>query len=182
MSEASTAEAPATEAPEAEEATTSTEAFDQDRALAKIKKANDEARSLRTRIKELEAFESKIKELEDSQKSEAQKVQERAQKAEQDAAEARSELARERIARRYKIDDEDLELLGTGTEEQLEARAKRIAALNAAAAKIAAVAPPSEKPVEKLRPGVTGADASLAPPDAYPSSWRTAKTAQTRKE
>lgn len=174
--------APDVDAPEAETVETESEKFDADRAMAKIRKANDEAKGLRSRVKELEAYEAKVREIEEAQKSEAQKIQERADKAEQRAQAIEAELIRERIARRHKIDDDDLELLGTGTEDQLDARAKKIAALKAAAVGAAATAPPSDKPVQQLRPGATGAEKDIAPPDAYPSSWRTAKTAQTRKE
>ena len=157
------------------------EAFDQERAMDKINKANAEARNLRTRVKELEAYEAKVRDIEEAQKSEAQKIQERADAAEQRAKAAETELVRERIARRHKIDDDDLDLLGTGTEEQIEARAERLAALKAAAVAAQVTAPPSEKPTESLRPGATPAGKDISPPDAYPSSWRTART-QTRKE
>lgn len=174
--------APEVEAPEVETAETDSEKFDSERAMAKIRKANDEAKGLRSRVKELEAYEAKVREIEESQKSEAQKIQERADKAEQRAKDVEAELIRERIARRHKIDDDDLELLGTGTEEQLDARAKKIAAMRTAATGATVTAPPSDKPVQQLRPGATGAETDIAPPDAYPSSWRTARTAQTRKE
>jgi hypothetical protein len=161
------------EAPEAEQETA--EVFDQDRAMAKIKKANDEAKGLRSRVKELEAYEAKVREIEESQKSEADKVQERAAAAEKRASDAEAELARERIARRHHLDEDDMDLLGSGTEEQIEARAKKIAAKNAAVAAAAGTAPPSGKPVEKLRPGATTADKDLAPQDAYPAHWITKK-------
>ena len=182
MSETTTeVTAPEVEAPEAE-TTDESEKFDADRAMAKIRKANDEAKGLRSRVKELEAYEAKVREIEEAKKSESDKIQERAAKAEKDAQDARHELLVERIARRHHLDDDDMDLLGTGTEEQLEARAKKIAAKNAAAAGREVTGPPSDKPVSQLRPGATGTDKSIAPPDAYPSSWRTAKTAQTRKE
>jgi hypothetical protein len=181
MSETTTEVTEPVEAQEAETAAES-EQFVVARAMAKIRKANDEARGLRSRVKELEAYEAKVREIEESQKSEAQKIQERAEQAERDAQAARNELLVERIARRHRLDDDDMDLLGTGTEEQLEARAKKIAAKNAAAAGAQATAPPSGKPVEKLRPGATSTETDIEPQDAYPSSWRTAKTAQTRKE
>ncbi len=162
---------------EADEPTT--EAYDKERALAKITKANSEAKGLRARVKELEAYEAKVREFEESQKSEADKIQERAAAAEKRASDAETLLAVERIARRHQISDDDMDLLGTGTEEQIEARAKKIAAKNAAAAGVSATAPPSEKPIEKLRPGATSSEKDLAPQDAYPSTWRTAKTEKT---
>lgn len=176
MSETTTTDVTEPEAPEAEE---TEEAYDKERALAKIRKANDEAKGLRSRVKELEALEAKVRDYEDSQKSEAEKIQARAEKAEQRAHDVENELIRERIARRHHLDEDDMDLLGTGTEEQIEARAKKIAAKNAAVAATQATAPPSDKPVEKLRPGATSSDKDIAPPDAYPSSWRTARTQQT---
>lgn len=181
MSETTTTEAtPETEAPEAEETTTEQEPFDQARAMAKIKKANDEARGLRQRIKDLEQYEAKVRADEESQKTESQKIQESATKAEQRALAAETSLLRERVARRHKLDDDDMDLLGSGNEDEIEARAKRIAALKAAAEKPVAV-PPSEKPVEKLRPGATSTDRDISSPDAFPAHWRTAKSAPTSK-
>lgn len=52
------------------------EPFDQDRAMAKIRKANSEAANLRKRLQELEPLAAKAKELEDANKSELQKLQE----------------------------------------------------------------------------------------------------------
>lgn len=146
----------------------------------KALKAERDAR--RTAERALAERDARLKELEDRDKSEEEKRTERLAKAERERDDIRSELIRERIARRHKIDDDDLDLLGSGTEEEIEARAKKIAAKNAAAAGVAATVPPSEKPVEKLRPGATSTDKDITAPDAYPSSWRTAKTQQTRKD
>lgn len=165
--------APEVEAPEVDTASEESEKFDAERAMAKIRKANDEAKGLRSRVKELEAYEAKVREIEEAKKSEDQKIQERADAAEKRAQAVEAELLRERIARRHKIDEDDMDLLGSGTEEQIEARAKRIAAKNAAAAAVQATAPPSEKPVEKLRPGATGADKDITSQTAYPSHWST---------
>lgn len=179
MSETAVTE-PETEPLEGEE-----EAFDAERAKAKIAKANSEAKGLRARVKELESYEAQVKATEDAKKSEIDKAAERAAKAEQRAAEVEAELIRERIARRYSISDDDLDLLGSGSEEQITARAERLKAKNDAAAAATAKAdpPPSDRPTEKLRPGATPREAPAAEDkDAYPSSWRTARTAQTRKD
>lgn len=178
MSESAVTELEAEATPEVEEA----EEFDADRAKAKIAKANSEAKGLRARVKELEQYEAKAKADEDAKKPEIERLNERAAKAEQRAAEVEAELARERIARRHGISDEDMDLLGSGTEEQIEARAQRLAAKNAAAAGVQVTAPPSDRSVVKLRPGATPAETPPAETDAYPSSWRTAKTQQTRKD
>lgn len=59
--------------PEADKAE---DAFDADRAKAKIAKANQEAANLRKRLKELEPLALKAKELEDANKSETEKLSE----------------------------------------------------------------------------------------------------------
>lgn len=73
-------------APEADDA--EEEPFDKARAEAKIRKANSEAKSLRERLKALEPLAAKARELEDAQKTEAERLndqlaaaQERAEKA-----------------------------------------------------------------------------------------------------
>jgi hypothetical protein len=115
-----------------------------------------------------------LEQLREAQKSEQQKSAERAEKAERDAAETKAELIRERLGRRFHLDDDDLELLGTGTEEQLTARAERIKAKNdaLAAASGKSDAPPSDRPTQKLRPGASPVEAPPADTDAYPAHWR----------
>lgn len=164
------------EAPEAEQ--TQQEPFDEQRARDKISKVTSEAKGLRVRVKELEALESQVKAAEDAKKSEIERISDRAAKAEQRAQQVEAELIRERIARRHSISDDDLDLLGSGTEEQLEARAKRIADLKSAATPAASTAPPSDRSTAKLRPGATPAEAPAAQQDAYPAHWRTSR-AQT---
>lgn len=150
------------------------EPFDEQRALEKITKANSEAKGLRARVKELEAYEAKVREIEDAKKPELDRLSERATKAEQRAQQVETELIRERIARRHSITDDDLDLLGSGTEDQIEARAKRIAALKTAATP-ASVPPPSDRTREQLRPGATPAQAPAAETDAYPADWLPAR-------
>lgn len=174
----------ATEVPTDEQKPEAAEAAEQPKPLGengeKALRAEREAR--KAAEKSNAEMAARLKSIEDRDKSEAEKLADRAAAAEKAAADAQTELIRERIARRHKIDDEDLDLLGTGTEEQIEARAQRVAAKNAAAAALTATAPPSEKPVQQLRPGATSTDSSIAPADAYPSDWLTARTKQTRKE
>lgn len=76
--------------PEREEASKGEEPFDQDRAMAKIRKANSEAAKLRERLKQLEPLAQKAQELEDASKTEAQRLSETAEshKTRADTAEA----------------------------------------------------------------------------------------------
>lgn len=65
--------------------------------------------------------------LSESQKSEAQKQAEALRATETRAASAEAELAKARAALKYKnLTAEDLELLGSGTPEEIDARAKRL--------------------------------------------------------
>ena len=89
------------------------------RALAAERKA---ARDAQRQLVEARA---QLQAIEDAGKSELQKATDAAAKAQADADEARQELARERVARKHGLSDEDLELL-TGTEEQMERLAARI--------------------------------------------------------
>lgn len=76
----------------------------------------------------------------------------------------RLQVARERSARRHGLDDDLIELLGTGTDEQIEARAKTLAERIGAAASTPA-APVPRRPVENLR---GGGDPSAPPEETDP--------------
>ncbi|WP_264923137.1 hypothetical protein [Mycobacteroides chelonae] len=108
---------------------------------------------------------------------ENRRLRERAQNADADREgrlTAEAELARYRLATHYRINDpDDIELIGSGTPQEMEKRAQRIAALaatNAAVPPAQPTPPPSDRPVEGLKPG-----ASPAPPKpedtSYPASW-----------
>jgi chromosome segregation ATPase len=62
--------------------------FDADKAKQKINKANREAANLRKRIKDLEPLAQRAKELEDSQKTELERLTEQLQAAQSASAEA----------------------------------------------------------------------------------------------
>jgi hypothetical protein len=62
-----------------------------------------------------------------SQQTELQRAETARQAAEQTAQQASADLAKARAALKYKnLTDEDLDLLGTGTPEEMDARAKRL--------------------------------------------------------
>lgn len=125
------------------------EEFDKDRALETIRKQRENEAAAKKRAKELEA---KVKEFEDRDKSEAEKTAEARAKAEKEAADARSEANRLRAAIKYGLDEEDLDLLGSGDAEQIEARAKRLAE------RFSAKDEPPRRPRERLRSGATSVD------------------------
>lgn len=68
-------------------------------------------------------------ELEESQKTEQQKLTDKAAAAEAKAATTEAELARVKAAVKHGLTEDDLELLGThGTAEEIDARAEKLAA------------------------------------------------------
>lgn len=106
--------------PDAEttETTENVKTFDE----AYVKKLREEAAGYRT----------KLKEFEDRDKTELEKLQERATLAEQELEKARREQSRLSVATRHGIPAEHLDLLHGDTEEALEAQAQKIATLIAA--------------------------------------------------
>ena len=145
------------------------EPFDKDRAMETIRKQRD---SEKAALKRAEDAEAKAKAFEDRDKTDAQKTAEAKDAAEKKAAEKESEVLALRAAIKYGLDEEDLDLLGTGTEEQIEARAKRLSERGAAAKDDDT----RRRPRERLRPGA----APAAEPDendpkklaaAVPRGW-----------
>lgn len=103
------------------------------------KKALDaERRRARDLEKALKAANDKLAVIEDAEKTELQRATDAATKAQQEAESARQELARERIARKHRLSDDDTALL-SGSEEQMEALAARLAS---------ATIPPKQAPTE----------------------------------
>lgn len=137
-------EPPETDPPEGGE-----EELDLDRAKAKIAKANQEAASLRRRLKEAEPMAQKAREAEEAAKDEKTKLTEAKEAAAQEAAEARSEAIRLRMAIKHGLTEDDLDLLGSGSEEEIEARALRVAELS----KGQEPENNDRVPRERLRPG-----------------------------
>lgn len=134
-----------------------------------LKKLAAENHSLRSKLRETEPLAKKAQEAEEANKTEIQKAVERAQVAENARAELEIGFTKLELAVQFGIPVDDIDLIGSGTRDEMEVRAKRLATLNAAARK--AAPPPSERPVEGLRPG-----AAPEPPkpadDSYPESWK----------
>lgn len=78
----------------------------------------------------------------------------------------RAQLARERAGRRHGLDDDLVDLLGTGTDEQIEARAAALAArLAPAGTAPAPTSPVPRRPVEQLH---GGGDPTTTPEETDP--------------
>lgn len=95
--------------------------------------------------------------LVEASKSEAQRQQEAVENAKREADTARAEAIRYKAAATHGISADHFDLLGSGTEEEINARAEKISALVAAQVAAAPTAPPTTRPVEQLRPGATPA-------------------------
>jgi hypothetical protein len=91
------------------------------------------AREQEKRAKENASAAERLAQYEESQKTEAQRAADRLAAAEQDAATARAEALRYRIATRFKLSDDDAETFLTASDEEtLTKVAERLAALNQA--------------------------------------------------
>lgn len=123
------------------------EAWDEDRAKATIKKQRESEAAAIKRAKELEA---KVKEYEDSTKTEQEKLTERTSAAEKDATEARAEAARLRVALRKGLTETQAKRLVGETEEDLEADADEL--LESFKSDDDGQEP-KRRPRERLRPG-----------------------------
>ena len=123
-----------------------------------ITKANREAANYRTQVAELKPQADQFRQLEEASKSEAQRLAEAAEAARRDAEQARADAIRYKTAATYGIPADHFDLLGSGTEEEITARAEKLHGLLAAQAAAATPPPtttPPTRPVEQLRPGAT---------------------------
>lgn len=69
----------------------------------------------------------KLADIENRDKSETQKLTEERDALKVERDEARVDATRTRLGLRYRLEEADLDFLGSGTDEQMEARAKRLA-------------------------------------------------------
>ena len=105
-----------------------TEEFDPARAKAKIAKVNAEAKSLRERLRKAEEAERKLAEIEDANKSEVQKMQERLAAAEKAAAESNRQATLAKVAASKKLPPSLADRLRGETVEEMEADADALLA------------------------------------------------------
>jgi hypothetical protein len=138
---------------------------DYETELARLRR---EAANYRVKLKEVEPIAKAAQEAEEAKKDDIQRANERAQAAENREKETLEGYARLELAVQYSIPPGDIDLIGSGTREEMDARAQRVAALNAAASK--AAPPPTDRPVESLRPGASPEPVN-EPDDSYPSGW-----------
>lgn len=128
-----------------------------------------------------------LEKIKEGQKTEAEKIAEASRKAAEDAAEARAETARWKAAAANRVSEANFDLLGVGTEEEINSRAKRVGILEAAALELAELKkgqegqPPPTPPtgaVKGLVPGAPPQTDSSYPPDWFPQLRKKAATNQ----
>jgi len=118
-------------------------------------------------LDELRQIAQKHREAEDAQKTEIQRATERATTFEQQLAEMKATNARLLAAATHNIPPELIDLLGSGTDEEIGARAELLAERLKAPAP-APSAPSTQRPVEALTAGAAPASSTAA---ATPDQW-----------
>ena len=126
--------------------------FDAERAKAKIAKTNQEAKSLRARLKELEPLAKQAQEAADARKTAEERAAERITAAEARAAEAETRALRLEVAAAKGLTPNQARRLAGTTREELEADADDLLATFPAAPAQEATAP-NGRPKERMRPG-----------------------------
>jgi hypothetical protein len=86
------------------------------------------ARKNEQRAKDNAEKAKRLDEIEEASKTEQQKLADAADLARKEAAETATELAKLRAAVKHGLEADDIELLGTGTPEEIESRAEKLAA------------------------------------------------------
>jgi len=97
---------------------------------------------------ERDTFRQKATEYETAQMTEAEKAAAALAEAQKTAETSTTEVLRLRALVKHGLDEEDLDLLGSGTAEEIDARAARLAARSSAPK-----TPAGRKPQERLRGG-----------------------------
>jgi hypothetical protein len=138
--------------PDRGDASKGEEPFDQDRAMAKIRKANSEAAKLRERVKQLEPLAQKAQELEDASKTETEKLTERLTASERRAQDAELRALRLEVAAEKGLTPAQARRLVGASKEELEADADDLLATFAPKPQSSTGKVP-DRPREKLRGG-----------------------------
>ena len=157
MSDTETADPQAPEAPEQQ----ANDSLDElpEWARKKLEKANREAAGYRAKLREVEPLAAKARELEESQKTQAQKEADARQAAEQRAGQAEVSAIRYEIALEKGLTKSQAKRLVGATREELEADAEELLADLGASPRV----DPARPPREVLRPGAAPASGAEAP-------------------
>lgn len=171
--------APATDAPTTEE--TPADLGDAGKRAIEAMKAERDAARREARANADAA--KRLAEFEESQKTEAQKIADRAAAAERERDEAKADGLRYKAAAKHGVDEDHFDLLGTGDEETIAGRAERVGGLLKLAAeneqlkaeidalKQGKPSPATTRPTAALKPGATAEQIPAAEDDSYPTHW-----------
>jgi hypothetical protein len=92
---------------------------------AEARKWETRAKDHQKRISELEPKAKQAEAFEQASKSDAERFQERVAELSKEAEDARSDAIRFRVAAEFKIEPADVDLLGSGSEDDIRGRAER---------------------------------------------------------
>jgi len=132
-----------------------------------------ERQARRDAEKRLRDAETQLQQYVDRDKTDLQKAQEAAEKYQQELTATRVANARLMAAATHNLPPDAIDLLGGGTDEEIDTRAKLLAEMIAAAAPAAAPAEPAKaapaptRPVESLVPGAKPASEQPENPNAW---------------
>lgn len=145
-------------------------------ARKEIEKLRREAAGYRTKYNEAKPQLDEYQKYLDSQKTEQEKLAEAKETAERELTDLRSANARLMAAATYNLPAELIDLLGTGTEDEIGARAQLLSEKLAAAAPPPAAEPERRppaptRPVESLTAGAKPANERPADMDALLRQW-----------
>ena len=136
--------------------------FDQ----AYVEKLRKENASYRTKLREAEPIVEEYNKKLEAEKTDLERANER-------IAELERTAAVDALARTHNLTEEDINFLGSGTQEELEARAQHLGSLRANITPAETKAPPTDRPVESLRPGASPQPQQVED-NSYPAAWRPA--------
>jgi len=135
--------------------------------------ARKDAAKYRTKYAEAKPIVEAHEAAEEANKTELQRAQDQLKAI----ADERDALERQVIvsdlARTHNLTSEDINFLGSGTREELEARAQHLGELRANITPAETKAPPTDRPVESLRPGASPQPQQVED-NSYPAAWRPA--------
>jgi hypothetical protein len=165
MSETTPEAATATETPEATATPeTTTPAAEQPKPTETVDFWKQKAREQESRAKSNAEAARRLQELEDAQKTEQERQVDRQKQIERERDDARAEGLRYKAAAEHGIGKDYFDLLGSGDEEAIGARAERVGGLlrensemkaELEALRAGKPAPTSDRPVAALKPGAT---------------------------
>lgn len=151
----------------------STETLTSEQLRSALDAARKDAAKYRTKYAEAKPIVDAHSAAEEANKTELQRAQDQLKTI----ADERDTLERQVIVsdlrRVHNLTDEDINFLGSGTREELEAKAAYLGQLRANTTPPEPKAPPTDRPVESLRPGASPQSQPVED-NSYPAAWRPA--------